>query len=243
MKDEASARALAEALVRVGTRAGKKVVALLTDMEAPLGRRRGQRDRDARGARRAASAGAPRTSSSARCALGAEMLASAARRGRDEEARAQLRDGHRERRRGADGGADDRGAGRRPARRREPVAARGGGGRGRRRGAARRVRWRASTRSRSGSPRWRWAPGRTRADQKVDPAVGISSRRSRGTPSRGASRWRASACVAGRTRVRRSSACSPRSSWATRRRPDVRSSSSASPRTRPLRQLPGRFGG
>ena len=31
-------RALAEALVRVGTAAGKKVVALLTDMGAPLGR-------------------------------------------------------------------------------------------------------------------------------------------------------------------------------------------------------------
>jgi pyrimidine-nucleoside phosphorylase len=37
MKDEPSARALAEALVRVGTGAGKKVVALLTDMSAPLG--------------------------------------------------------------------------------------------------------------------------------------------------------------------------------------------------------------
>jgi pyrimidine-nucleoside phosphorylase len=37
MKTERDARALAEALVRVGTRAGKKVVALLTDMEAPLG--------------------------------------------------------------------------------------------------------------------------------------------------------------------------------------------------------------
>lgn len=37
MKDEARARALAEALVRVGTQAGKKVVALLTDMSAPLG--------------------------------------------------------------------------------------------------------------------------------------------------------------------------------------------------------------
>jgi len=37
MKDEARARALAEALVRVGNRAGKKVVALLTDMSAPLG--------------------------------------------------------------------------------------------------------------------------------------------------------------------------------------------------------------
>jgi len=37
MKDVATARALAEALVRVGTRAGKRVVALLTDMDAPLG--------------------------------------------------------------------------------------------------------------------------------------------------------------------------------------------------------------
>jgi pyrimidine-nucleoside phosphorylase len=37
MKDEASARALAERLVRVGTRAGKRVVALLTAMSAPLG--------------------------------------------------------------------------------------------------------------------------------------------------------------------------------------------------------------
>jgi pyrimidine-nucleoside phosphorylase len=37
MKDAPQARALANALVRVGTRAGKRVVALLTDMDAPLG--------------------------------------------------------------------------------------------------------------------------------------------------------------------------------------------------------------
>ena len=37
MKREADARVLAEALVRVGTRAGKRVVALLTDMDTPLG--------------------------------------------------------------------------------------------------------------------------------------------------------------------------------------------------------------
>jgi pyrimidine-nucleoside phosphorylase len=37
MKDLERARALARALVRVGTGAGKRVVALLTDMEAPLG--------------------------------------------------------------------------------------------------------------------------------------------------------------------------------------------------------------
>jgi pyrimidine-nucleoside phosphorylase len=37
MKTEADARTLATALVRVGTAAGKKVVALLTDMTAPLG--------------------------------------------------------------------------------------------------------------------------------------------------------------------------------------------------------------
>jgi pyrimidine-nucleoside phosphorylase len=38
MKDESRARALAQALVRVATRAGKRAVALLTDMESPLGR-------------------------------------------------------------------------------------------------------------------------------------------------------------------------------------------------------------
>ncbi|MBX3189235.1 MAG: thymidine phosphorylase [Labilithrix sp.] len=38
MKDEERARALADKLVRVGTRAGKKVVAILTRMDAPLGR-------------------------------------------------------------------------------------------------------------------------------------------------------------------------------------------------------------
>ncbi len=37
MKDLESARVLAKALVRVGTRAGKKVVAVLTRMDAPLG--------------------------------------------------------------------------------------------------------------------------------------------------------------------------------------------------------------
>jgi pyrimidine-nucleoside phosphorylase len=37
MKDLPRATTLAEALVRVGTRAGKRVVALLTDMESPLG--------------------------------------------------------------------------------------------------------------------------------------------------------------------------------------------------------------
>ncbi len=38
MKDLKSARMLARALVRVGTSAGKRVVALLTDMAAPIGR-------------------------------------------------------------------------------------------------------------------------------------------------------------------------------------------------------------
>ncbi|HMR12081.1 MAG TPA: thymidine phosphorylase, partial [Polyangiaceae bacterium] len=37
MKDEESARELARAMVRVGTRAKKKVVALLTDMNVPIG--------------------------------------------------------------------------------------------------------------------------------------------------------------------------------------------------------------
>jgi pyrimidine-nucleoside phosphorylase len=38
MRDRASARKLARALVRVGSRAGKRVTALLTDMSSPLGR-------------------------------------------------------------------------------------------------------------------------------------------------------------------------------------------------------------
>ena len=38
MQDLAQARKLAQALVRVGTRAGKRVVALITDMSSPLGR-------------------------------------------------------------------------------------------------------------------------------------------------------------------------------------------------------------
>ena len=38
MKDRKSARTLAEALVRVGRRSGKRVVALLTDMDVPIGR-------------------------------------------------------------------------------------------------------------------------------------------------------------------------------------------------------------
>jgi pyrimidine-nucleoside phosphorylase len=38
MKSESEARDLARSLVRVGTLAGKKVIALLTDMNAPLGR-------------------------------------------------------------------------------------------------------------------------------------------------------------------------------------------------------------
>lgn len=38
MKDEKNARELADKLVRVGTRAGKKVVAVLTRMDTPLGR-------------------------------------------------------------------------------------------------------------------------------------------------------------------------------------------------------------
>ena len=38
MQDRKSAKKLAEALVRVGTRAGKRVLALITDMSSPLGR-------------------------------------------------------------------------------------------------------------------------------------------------------------------------------------------------------------
>ena len=74
MKTERDARALAEALVRVGTAAGKKVVALLTDMSAPLGRAVGNAV-ETREAHRAAPRQGPRRSRGVHAARsGSEML-------------------------------------------------------------------------------------------------------------------------------------------------------------------------
>jgi pyrimidine-nucleoside phosphorylase len=73
MKTEADARALAEALVRVGTAAGKKVVALLTDMSAPLGRAVGNAN-ETREALEVLRGGGPADLVECTLALGAEML-------------------------------------------------------------------------------------------------------------------------------------------------------------------------
>jgi pyrimidine-nucleoside phosphorylase len=88
MKDEASARTLAQALVRVGTRAGKRVVALLTDMESPLGLAVGN-SVETREAFDVLAGGGPADLVECTLRLGAEMLAMG--RGMDEnEARARM---------------------------------------------------------------------------------------------------------------------------------------------------------
>lgn len=73
MKTEADARKLAEALVRVGTAAGKKVVALLTDMSAPLGRTIGNA-METREALEVLHGGGPADLVECTLALGVEML-------------------------------------------------------------------------------------------------------------------------------------------------------------------------
>jgi pyrimidine-nucleoside phosphorylase len=73
MKDEARARELASALVRVGTGAGKEVVALLTDMSAPLGRTIGNAN-ETREAIEVLRGGGPADTVECTLALGAEML-------------------------------------------------------------------------------------------------------------------------------------------------------------------------
>ncbi len=73
MKDQEHARALAKALVRVGTRAGKKVVAVLTRMDAPLGRAVGNLT-ETREALEVLHGGGPADLVECTLVLGAEML-------------------------------------------------------------------------------------------------------------------------------------------------------------------------
>jgi pyrimidine-nucleoside phosphorylase len=73
MKDRARARELADALVRVGTGAGKRVVALLTDMDAPLGIAIGNANETREAIEVLAGAG-PADTVECTLALGAEML-------------------------------------------------------------------------------------------------------------------------------------------------------------------------
>jgi pyrimidine-nucleoside phosphorylase len=89
MKDETRARALAEALVRVGTRAGKKVVALLTDMEAPLGVAVGNAN-ETREAIDVLRGGGPADLVECTLALGAEMIVLGGKARATSDARAAL---------------------------------------------------------------------------------------------------------------------------------------------------------
>jgi pyrimidine-nucleoside phosphorylase len=89
MKTEGDARALAEALVRVGTRAGKKVVALLTDMESPLGIAVGNA-METREALDVLAGGGPPDVVACTMHLAAEMLVMAGAAGGTEEASARL---------------------------------------------------------------------------------------------------------------------------------------------------------
>jgi pyrimidine-nucleoside phosphorylase len=73
MRDETRARELAETLVRVGTGAGKKVSAILTDMNAPLGRAVGNAN-ETREALAVLQGGGSEDLVECTLALGAEML-------------------------------------------------------------------------------------------------------------------------------------------------------------------------
>ena len=89
MKDLESARTLARALVRVGTRAGKRVVALLTRMEAPLGRTVGNA-LETREAIELLHGRAPADLQECTVALAAEMLMLGAAADSQEQARSKV---------------------------------------------------------------------------------------------------------------------------------------------------------
>jgi len=91
MKTEERARALADKLVRVGTRAGKKVVAVLTRMDAPLGRAVGNAN-ETREALEVLHGGGPADLFDCTLVLGAEMLVLGGRAADAAAATAQLRE-------------------------------------------------------------------------------------------------------------------------------------------------------
>ncbi len=90
MKTRDDARALATALVRVGTAAGKRVNALLTDMDAPLGRAIGNAN-ETREAILVLHGRGPADLVECTLALGSEMLQLGGAAATDAEARAALR--------------------------------------------------------------------------------------------------------------------------------------------------------
>jgi len=89
MRDIDRARSLAESLVRVGTDAGKRVTALLTDMDAPLGQAVGNAS-ETREAIRVLHGEGPPDLVECTLALGAEMLVVAGQAGTVELARKEL---------------------------------------------------------------------------------------------------------------------------------------------------------
>ena len=91
MKDETSATALADNLVRVGVRAGKRVVALLTRMDAPLGKTIGNAN-ETREALDVLHGRGPSDLVECTFALGAEMLVLGGKAKDANEARARLSD-------------------------------------------------------------------------------------------------------------------------------------------------------
>ena len=90
MKTRDDARALATALVRVGTAAGKRVSALLTDMDAPLGRAIGNAN-ETREALDVLTGDGPADLVECTLALGSEMLRLGGVAKTDDEARAAMR--------------------------------------------------------------------------------------------------------------------------------------------------------
>ncbi|MEB2310634.1 MAG: thymidine phosphorylase [Sorangiineae bacterium] len=89
MKDRARARALARALVRVGRGGGKQVVALITDMDTPIGASIGNA-LETREAIEVLAGGGPPDTRELTLALGAEMLLAAGAAKRTADARRQL---------------------------------------------------------------------------------------------------------------------------------------------------------
>jgi pyrimidine-nucleoside phosphorylase len=89
MKNEVDARSLAHSLVRVGTRSGKRVSAVLTDMETPLGAAVGNAI-ETREALAVLSGGGPGDLVECTLSLGAEMLLLGGRAASEEQARGQL---------------------------------------------------------------------------------------------------------------------------------------------------------
>jgi pyrimidine-nucleoside phosphorylase len=221
MKTEESARALADKLVRVGTRAGKDVVAVLTRMDAPLGSAVGNAN-ETREALEVLHGGGPRDLVDCTLVLGAEMLVLGGAARDVNEATARLREAI------ASGAAARtmekmvEAQTRASSRRRRSSRSRPSSCRSRRLATGGSP---ASTRSRSGSPPSRWAPGGRGPIRRSIPASASRSTGSPATPSRRGTCSRASSSAIARPERRSRRASRERSRSETRRPRRSRSSS------------------